>query len=160
MKVKYVVAGGVAVVFHGFPRFTKDLDLMVWLEEGNLDKFYEALRILEYQPKVPVTKEQFLNGKIRKRWQNEKGMVVFSFVSKVPPFDLIDMFIDEPVSFKEVYRNKIKVKIDDGVTVPLMSIDHLRRLKQIANRPQDLIDIAQLKAIQKEMRHEKKKTKD
>ena len=32
-KVKYVVIGGIAVVLHGYRRFTEDLDLMVYMEE-------------------------------------------------------------------------------------------------------------------------------
>ncbi len=35
-KVKYVVAGGVAVVLHGYMRATGDLDLIVFLDQENL----------------------------------------------------------------------------------------------------------------------------
>jgi len=36
-KVKYVVAGGVAVALHGYQRFTQDLDLYVLLETKNFE---------------------------------------------------------------------------------------------------------------------------
>ena len=152
--VKYVVAGGVAVVLYGYPRFTRDLDLIVLLEEKNLSKFYDALGKIGYVPKVPVTKEQFMDKKQRKLWQKEKGMVVFSFVQKDPPFELIDMFVDEPIKFSDLYEKRKKAKIRDMV-VPLISIDHLKKLKLKAVRPQDLIDVVQLDAMQRMGRAEK-----
>ena len=35
-KVKYLVVGGVAVVAHGYERFTRDLDLVIGLEAENI----------------------------------------------------------------------------------------------------------------------------
>ena len=145
-KVKYVVAGGAAVVFHGYMRFTKDLDLIVFLEEKNLEKLFDALKKIGYIPKVPVTKEQFIDKKQRDKWKKEKNMIVFSFCYKNPPFHLIDMFINEPIPFKEIYKHRVEAKVE-GMTIPLVSINHLRALKQIAGRPQDLIDIVQLDHI-------------
>ncbi len=98
-KVKYVVAGGVAVVLHGYMRFTEDLDLIVLLEEKNLDRLFEALKSIKYMPKVPVTKEQFIKEENRERWKKEKGIIVFSFVQENPPFRLIDIFVDYPIRF-------------------------------------------------------------
>jgi hypothetical protein len=51
-KVKYVVAGGFAVVLHGYERLTKDLDLIVLLEEDNLNAFYNVLKKINYKYKV------------------------------------------------------------------------------------------------------------
>ena len=34
-EVKYLVIGGYAVAFHGYPRYTKDLDFWIW---ANADK--------------------------------------------------------------------------------------------------------------------------
>ena len=145
-QVKYVVAGGAAVVFHGYMRFTKDLDLIVFLEEKNLERLFDALKKIGYQPKVPVTKEQFIDKRQRNIWEKEKNMIVFSFCHQNPPFHLIDMFIGEPIPFKQVYKHRVNAKVE-GMTIPLISIDHLRKLKQMAGRPQDLIDIVQLDHI-------------
>ena len=41
-------------------------------------------------------------------------MIVFSFIYKDPPFQLIDMFVDEPIPFKELFKSK-KI-VDVGVT--------------------------------------------
>ena len=147
-KVKYVVAGGVAVVLHGYMRATADLDLIVFLEEENLRKFYEALKTVNYLPKVPVTQDQFSDPKKRENWKKTKGMIVFSFVYKDPPFQLIDMFVDEPIPFGELYKKKKNIKVE-GVIIPLIGIDHLLKLKKKAGRDKDLNDIEQLNEIKR-----------
>jgi len=147
-KVKYVIAGGVAVVLYGYMRNTGDLDLIVFLEERNLEKFYNALKSVGYMPKVPVTKEQFRDKKQRDLWKKEKGMIVFSFVYKDPPFQLIDMFVNEPIAFNEIYKKKKDISAG-GIRVPLINIDHLLQLKRKAGRNKDLDDIAQLEEIKR-----------
>lgn len=147
-KVKYVVAGGVAVVLHGYMRVTADLDLIVLLEENNLKNFYKALKTVNYLPKVPVTVEQFSDSKQRKQWKKDKGMIVFSFVSRHPPFQLVDMFVDEPIKFEELYKQKKDIRIE-GIKIPLIAIDHLLKLKKKANRPKDLDDMVQLNEIKR-----------
>ena len=152
-KIKYVVAGGIAVVLYGYSRLTKDLDLIVFLSRDNLDAFFEVLKKIGYNPKVPVTKKQFIDQRQRNKWKKEKGMIVFSFVQKDPPFKTIDMFVDEPILFEEVYKKRIEAKIKE-VIVPLIAIDHLKKLKEEAGRPQDIIDIVQLEAIKERMEDE------
>ena len=61
---------------------------------------------------------------------------------------MIDMFVDEPFSFEVIYKNRVKAKVEN-VTVPVLAIDYLVKLKIEANRPKDLDDIVQLKAIKK-----------
>ena len=147
-KVKYVVAGGAAVVLYGYTRFTQDLDLIVLLEENNLKKFYEALKAIHYSPKVPVAKEQFSDSKQRQQWKKQKGMIVFSFVDQNPPFQMVDMFVDEPIKFEELYKHKKDVRVE-GIKIPLIAIDHLLKLKKKAGRDKDLDDIVQLNEIKR-----------
>ena len=147
-RVKYVVAGGVAVVLHGYMRVTGDLDLIVLLEQKNLEKFYDTLAKIGYIPKRPVTKEQFSDAKMREQWKKDKGMIVFSFCHKKPPYQLIDMFVDEPIPFTEIYKQKTNVKAY-GTAIPIIGIDHLVKLKRNAGRGKDLDDIVQLNAIKR-----------
>ena len=145
-KVKYVVAGGVAVIIYGYERFTKDLDLIIHLEADNIDKLFDALHKVGYKPRIPVSKEEFKDEKRRKQWQKEKGMLVFTFFHNEPPFKNIDIFIEDPIPFKKVYLQKKNIKIQ-GVNIPLISIEQLRLLKRKAGRPQDIIDLKQLNEI-------------
>jgi hypothetical protein len=38
-----LIVGGYAVAAHGHPRFTKDLDVWVWLDEQNANRLVSAL---------------------------------------------------------------------------------------------------------------------
>ncbi len=147
-RVKYVVAGGVAVVLYGYVRNTGDLDLIVFLEGKNLKLFFNALKTVGFLPKVPVTQEQFSDAKQRNQWKKTKGMIVFSFVYKDPPFQLIDMFVDEPIAFRDLYQKKKNIRVE-GITIPLISIAHLIKLKKKAGRNKDLDDIVQLNEIKR-----------
>ncbi len=42
-KVEYVLVGGYAVILHGLPRFTQDIDLFIKPESINIEKFKKAL---------------------------------------------------------------------------------------------------------------------
>ena len=47
--VRYLVVGGYAVAFHGHPRYTKDLDIWLWLDRQN------ALLVVAALEKYTVT---------------------------------------------------------------------------------------------------------
>jgi hypothetical protein len=42
-KVEYLIVGGYAVAFHGFPRFTKDIDIYYNISPQNIQKLQKAL---------------------------------------------------------------------------------------------------------------------
>lgn len=147
-RVKYVVAGGVAVVLHGYARFTADLDLIVYLEEKNIERFFGVVGKLGYKPRIPVTKEQFKNKENRRKWIKDKGMVVFSFFHPKEHLKNIDIFVKEPLRFDLIMKKTKKISVKNFI-IPLLSLEHLIKLKKKANRPQDIIDITNLKAIQK-----------
>src|SRR5512143_410683 len=79
--VRYVVAGGLAVVAHGYVRFTADVDLILDLSRDNLVKATAALKSLGYRPRAPVPLEAFCEEKNRQDWARDKGMKVFSLHS-------------------------------------------------------------------------------
>ena len=60
--VRYLVVGGVAVVLHGHPRFTADLDLVLALDPQNLASAIAALEGLGLRPRAPVRLADFANA--------------------------------------------------------------------------------------------------
>jgi len=145
-KVKYVVAGGVALVLHGVVRLTADLDLIVELSTENLRKFITAINELGYKPKPPVNAEDFIDPLNRKAWKKEKGMEVFSFYHPKMQMNLIDIFVNEPIRFNEIESEIVMFKAR-GIEIPVISKKHLKALKRKANRPQDIADIEALEEI-------------
>ncbi len=155
-KVKYVVVGGIAVVVYGVVRFTADLDLVISLGEKNIDRFFNAVEKLGYKAKIPVKKKDFKDKKVRQIWARKKNMIVFSFYHSKDPLKIIDVFIKQPIRFELLYKNALRIKIK-GITIPFASIRDLKRLKKKTARPQDLIDIENLKAIEKIKKKDEKR---
>lgn len=145
-KIRFAVAGGVALVLHGVVRFTADLDLIVDLEQENLRRFIQAMKELGYRPRNPVKAEAFLDPATRVHWKLEKGMEVFSFVDPEQPMTLVDVFIEEKIPFGEIAQELVPVTAK-SIMIPVVSLRHLKRLKQSAGRPQDLADIEALDAL-------------
>lgn len=147
-KIQYAVAGGVAVVLYGYTRLTLDIDIIVELKKKNLEKFFDTLYDLGYKPKVPVSKEEFINKQKRQEWIKNKGMVVFSFFHVKEHLKLIDVFVTEPIKFTAIKKKIVMMNLK-GLVVPLVSIEHLIRLKELAARFKDLTDIRNLEEIQR-----------
>ena len=147
-RVRYLVVGGVASVLYGNPRFTKDLDLWVDPEEGNLKRLIRVFKSLKFVPRNPVKAEEFIGEKNRKRWKKEKGMLAFTFINPKNPFENIDLLFEGPVLFEAAYRRKKSFK-SGGVLIPTISKNNLITMKQKAGRVQDLQDVEILKAAGK-----------
>ena len=146
-EVRYLVVGGVAVVLHGYPRFTADLDLVVELTASNASAAIAALQTLGYRPRAPVRAEDFADEDIRASWREEKGLTVFSLWSPSYPGTEVDLFVEEPFDFGEAWSRRLDAVLDHGTTVRVVGIDDLRALKARVGRPKDVDDIAQLDAI-------------
>ena len=77
-SVRYLIARGLAVVAHGYLRFTADIDLILDLDEDNAKRALAALKALGYCPRAPVEMEEFADAQTRARWVREKKLAVFS----------------------------------------------------------------------------------
>lgn len=142
-KIKYLVVGGVAVNLHGYIRFTGDLDILLLLEDQNLKKMYKVMKKLKYSERLPVSILELKDRKQVKKWLKEKGMQAFSFN---PPKDnplQLDIVIEESLKFDKIFPKRITKRISD-VSIPVISIQDLIKMKKKTNRWQDLIDIENL----------------
>lgn len=147
-QVRYVVAGGVAMVLHGVIRFTADLDLIVELSEENLGRFLSCMNGLGFRPRLPVQAEEILDAQKRKQWLNEKNMRVFTFLHPHRPLSEIDMLMEELIPFAEL-EAQAAIMHSSGVVIPVVSRKHLKLLKKISGRDQDIADIEALEYIER-----------
>lgn len=148
--VRYLVAGGLAVNAHGHLRFTHDVDLVIQLRPDNIIPAFRALASLGYQPRVPVTAEQFADEAQRRRWISEKGMMVLNFHSDRHRETPVDVFVTEPFDFDSEYEAAPKQEFAPGLSVRFVSIPTLIAIKEVANRPIDGDDIQHLRWIMDE----------
>lgn len=151
-RVRYLVAGGLAVNAHGYVRLTYDVDLVIQLKPENIRPAFVALAGLGYRPTVPVTAEQFSDAAQRARWIRDKGMQVLNFASDRHRPVSVDVFVTEPFDFDREYEAALQGELAPGLTVRFVSIPTLIAMKQLANRPRDLDDIEHLRMIMEEKR--------
>jgi len=144
--INYLVAGGLAVNFHGIPRMTYDIDLIVSLDTENILKILSRLKTWGYLPRAPVDPEQLLDEEIRNTWIQDKGMKAFSFYNDKEAIGEIDLIIDSPIPFNELKARSINIPIKE-LNVPVISIKDLIEIKTQAGRKQDLADAEHLRKL-------------
>ncbi len=146
--VRYLVAGGLAVVAHGFVRFTADVDLLLDMDEDNLRRAVAALARMDYRPRAPVPFSEFADAEKRREWVRDKGLTVFSVFSPRYPATEVDLFVESPLDFATAYAAAVRIDVAAaGITATVVGFDDLLRLKRRAGRPQDLVDIENLQTL-------------
>ena len=143
--VRYLVAGGLAVAAHGYLRFTKDADLVIQFDAENIHRAFAALASLGYRPLVPIKAEQFSDTATREGWIREKGMQVLQFWSEAHRETPVDIFVTDPFPFDDEYSRALVKPLNGDIPVRFVSIPTLIRMKEVADRPQDRIDIEYLR---------------
>lgn len=127
--VKYLLLGGYAVNFHGYHRFTGDLDVWIAVSPDNSQRVSEALQTFGF-PATRVPPSLFL----------EMGKI-FMF-GRVPV--RIDLLTNPSgVEFDGCHARRIEADLD-GVRVPVISLEDLKANKLASGRGKDLLDLKHL----------------
>jgi len=147
-NVRYVVVGGLAVVLHGHPRLTADVDIVLDLEPSAAHRALKALTGLGLKARPPVDPLAFADPRQREAWIAEKGMTVFTLFSPQNPLLSLDLFVREPMPFEDFWARAKTLDLN-GVMVRIASLDDLITMKRAVGRPQDLMDIEALEAIKR-----------
>lgn len=145
--VRYLIAGGFAVVAHGYSRFTADLDLVLDLEPENAARALEILKDEGYAPTIPVPIEQFADAELREVWAQNRNMVAFPLQSAKHRQTSVDIFVREPFDFERAYAERHQWPVTPDLMAEFVSFDDLVKLKTDAGRPKDLQDIYYLRQI-------------
>jgi hypothetical protein len=153
-KVRYLVAGGIAVNAHGYLRMTNDLDLVIHLDPDNLRRGWSALVGLGYHPMIPVTLHEFSDSATRERLIREKGMQVLQLWSDHHRETPIDIFVAEPFDFETEYSQAYWGELSAGLKVPFVRLETLIAMKDDVGRPGDLEDVQHLRWILEEREDE------
>ena len=130
-RVRYLLVGGYAVGYHGYPRATADMDIWVAMEPDNANRVVTVLR--EFGFDVPeLTADLFLKD----------GQIIRM---GVPPVRLEIITSISGVQFEECYEEHVTDVLDD-VEVNLISLKHLKINKRASGRHIDLNDLENLPA--------------
>jgi predicted nucleotidyltransferase len=145
-EIDYLVVGGLAVNFHGIPRMTYDIDLMIHLDPENIRKLVSTFVNWGYRPRVPVNPEDLADEKKRNSWIQEKNMKAFTFYNEDQPIGEVDLVIESPIPYADLRARAINIKLE-GQDIAVVSIRDLIELKLDAGRKQDISDVENLKTI-------------
>jgi len=148
--VRYLIVGGLAVNLYGIPRVTQDIDIIISMDRENIIKINEALKELNYVPRLPVNPNDLADKNKLKEWIDEKNLKAFSFYHRTESFKVIDIVIVQPLDFNEAFKRKTIKKVG-SIEVYLASIDDLIAMKKQVGRAQDLSDITLLERVKEWM---------
>jgi predicted nucleotidyltransferase len=144
--VEFVIVGGVAAALHGNPRATFDLDIVPSLDAESWAAAIDVLWDLGARPRIPEPLDRIRDIEQIRAWQRDKGMLALNMRTADGSVD-VDLLVSESDRLAEL-RQKAVVLVIDGRTLRVACIDDLIEMKRRAGRPQDLLDIEQLQAIQ------------
>ena len=127
--VRYLLVGGYAVGFYGYPRPTGDLDIWVSNDGENAGKLVAVLREFGFaSPELSAN-----------LFTLDKSIVRMG----VPPFKLEIITHIDGVEFESCYQRR-NVALIDSVQVSVISLGDLKINKRASGRPKDIDDLDNL----------------
>ncbi len=131
-SVEYVIVGGYAVGFHGFPRYTGDIDFFVSINEENAEKLLQVLDDFGFGG-IGIEREDFLKP---------------SFVVEIgrEPRKIQILTGIDGVSFQECLQSAVECEYLER-KLRFIGFDALVRNKKASGRPKDLIDVEALTSL-------------
>lgn len=130
-NIEYAVCGGLALAIHGFPRATFDIDILIKAE--SLEKAYEIVAGKGYDIRGLDMSFKERAVEIRRVSKIDKDGEVLSL-----DFLLVTPKVEDVWETKEEY-------VWEGKDLWLVSREGLMKMKALAGRDKDLIDLGRLK---------------
>jgi hypothetical protein len=129
-EVEYLIVGAVALAYHGLPRYTGDLDILVRNSRQNAQRLETVLKEFGFAS-LGLTAADFVNS-----YQVIQLGVVPTRI------DLLTSLTG--VSFDEAWQDRVDAELG-GVRASIIGREALIKNKRSTGRPQDLADLDALK---------------
>jgi hypothetical protein len=147
-KLRYILAGGMAVNLHGVPRFTKDVDILIDISPQNLKRLRRVIKSLGLKPRMPVRLDEFLDPAKWAVWKKEKNLRALNLYNPKDPYEGLDILWDVGMTYEQAREDRKMVAVG-ALKIFLVSVPNLIRMKKTAGREQDRADIESLRKLQK-----------
>ena len=126
-NVQYLIVGGYAVAYHGYPRMTMDIDIWIKMSGNNSKNIVKAIR-----------KFGFKSDELKKEIFETPNSIVRMGVKP----QLIEIITTiSGVEFDDCYERRI-IDTIEGIEISIISLSDLRKNKISANRPEDIADLS------------------
>lgn len=128
-RVRFLVVGAQAVMYHSVPRYTRDMDVWVPPALNDPRRVYTALKAFG-APLRALAPGDFAN----------LDMVLQIGVEPVR----VDVMMDVPgVDARRAWRRRVPATYG-GASIAILGLEDLLAAKRAAGRPQDRLDVARL----------------
>lgn len=134
---EFMIVGAHALALHGVPRSTGDLDILVRPTTDNAELVIRALEAFG----APIKQ----HGVAQTDFAVEDNVYQLG----LPPRRIDLMTSLSGVDFDEAWSTRVVIEID-GMPIPFLGLDALRRNKKATGRDRDLLDIRLLDGIDSE----------
>lgn len=130
LSVNYMVVGGYALAFHGKPRNTGDLDIWIEISESNAKKLLQVLDDFGFGD-LNFKKEDFTKP---------------GYLTQIgyPPLRIDILNNIDGVEFKDAFPNSKLLKTEN-LEIRFIGLKDFIQNKSASGRPQDLVDIQEIK---------------
>ncbi len=133
-QLNYAVCGGLAVAIHGFPRHTKDIDILI--RESDLEAVKKVAASVGFDVE---------SGLIRFQTGTPTEQRVYRLVKMEGTEHLMLDLILVTSMLEQTWSSRIRLMLNDQ---PMNVVSHggLLMMKRLAGRPIDQIDLARLES--------------
>jgi hypothetical protein len=143
--VEFVLIGGFAVGFHGYPRATKDVNIVPEQSRDNLARLWSTLQELEARP---VELEEFRPQELPVPFSFEalvEGGANWALETRLGRVDVMQ-WVQGADDYGELRSNAVELVAPEiGHAVWVAGLDDLISMKEAPGRDLDLIDITALR---------------
>lgn len=149
-KLRYAIVGGYALALHGLVRATMDVDIVLSLNIKDFQSAESCLNKIGLQSRIPVGAKEVIS--MREEFIKNRNLIAWSFVDYKDPSRVVDILITRDI--KTLKLEKISVA---GRKINVCSLEDLIEMKLEANRPQDQLDIVNIRKRILELKNGQKK---
>ena len=133
-KVDYIIVGAHAVAFHGHPRYTGDIDLLVMPARDNAERMLDVLRDFGFGGVSIDVEDLTLPNRVVQLGQPPNRIDLLTSISGV--------------NSEEAWQGRVEGELD-GLRVSFLGLKELLTNKRASAREKDLADFQTLSAIAK-----------
>lgn len=132
-SLRYMLIGGYAVNYYGYNRNTNDLDVWIAPTIENKAKFIDTLLCMKYSERevAPLKDEDFTQP------------FIGHFGTPGNDIDVLKV-VHHSLSYDEAEKNKEVFEIETGTMMNIVPYHFLIKMKLIARRPKDYLDVSEL----------------
>jgi len=129
LNVRYIIVGAFALAYHGYPRYTGDIDLFIERSPENALAILNTIRQFGFGD-LDLSSEDFL--------QEDQVIQLGVAPSRI---DLLTFL--SGVEFQDAWATRVQGELA-GLSVPIISRELLKKNKAASGRSQDIADLEHL----------------